>query len=432
MVWATFSAWWSGLHPEAIALEPMTPVQWQTAPLFSIDDRPDPALETLVQGYLEYWQTQGHNPDYQGVWLESDWVDLASNQGTLPQSAASITKVATSLAALERWGPHHRFLTRVYHSGKRVGGTIEGDLIIMGEGDPLLVWEEAIAMAAALQGQGIEKITGKLMVVGDLPFNFQTQTQTTAQNFHRAFHEDLWSPQVKRQYQAIAAHVPPPRIWIQGGYGTAPTMANPGTLVLTHQSLPMGEILKKMNIYSNNAMAQTLADRLGTADDVAKMAATAAGVPPGEIQLINGSGLGVENRISPRAACGMFRALEVHFQPLGIQVADLFPVTGRDHQGTMSDRQLPQGVALKTGTLNQVSALAGLIPTSDRGTVCFALLNYGNDIMGFRRDQDRFLQDLANHWQFTPDFLPKNENLADFFGNPQRNLPPQTPDNSPS
>jgi len=79
-----------------------------------------------------------------------------------------------------------------------------------------------------------------------------------------------------------------------------------------------------MNIYSNNEMAEMLAPSLGSA-----VSSNFLPLPLGaqsEIQLVNGSGLGVANRISPRAVCAMFVAIQREL--LLAEVAD-FPVAGR-------------------------------------------------------------------------------------------------------
>ena len=54
---------------------------------------------------------------------------------------------------------------------------------------------------------------------------------------------------------------------------------------------------------------------------------------------------------------------------------DFFPVAGRDRTGTMVDRNIPYGITVKTGTLWEVSALAGMIPTAERGPIWFAIIN---------------------------------------------------------
>ena len=135
---------------------------------------------------------------------------------------------------------------------------------------------------------------------------------------------------------------------------------------------------------------------------VQQQAAIAAAVPQAEIQLVNGSGLGVENRISPRAACAMFVAIQRELLPHHLSVADLFPVAGRDHRGTLETRRLPIATVIKTGTLRDVSALAGVMPTRDRGLVWFTIINRGTDVEGFRAGQDRLLQRLLQQLQVAP------------------------------
>jgi D-alanyl-D-alanine carboxypeptidase/D-alanyl-D-alanine-endopeptidase (penicillin-binding protein 4) len=56
--------------------------------------------------------------------------------------------------------------------------------------------------------------------------------------------------------------------------------------------MTLAKILKQMNIYSNNNMAEMLAEFMGSALVVSQLAAKSAAVPPEEIQLIKGSGLG--------------------------------------------------------------------------------------------------------------------------------------------
>lgn len=59
---------------------------------------------------------------------------------------------------------------------------------------------------------------------------------------------------------------------------------------------------------------------------------------------------------------------------------------------------MPTGSVIKTGTLNEVSALAGVLPTRDRGLVWFAILNRGTDILELRHQQDLLLQSLQKQW----------------------------------
>ncbi|RAQ39191.1 D-alanyl-D-alanine carboxypeptidase, partial [Arthrospira sp. O9.13F] len=162
--------------------------------------------------------------------------------------------------------------------------------------------------------------------------------------------------------------------------------------------------MKQMNIYSNNPISEMLAETLGCAEMVRRLAAEAAGVSVDEIRLINGSGLGHENQISPRASVAMFIALDRHLRDTDLTVADLLPVSGRD-LGTLEYRRIPPNSAVKTGTLFDVSALAGAIPTRDRGVVWFAIINRATGLDALRDDQDWLLQQLVNYWGAS-DVLP--------------------------
>ena len=98
----------------------------------------------------------------------------------------------------------------------------------------------------------------------------------------------------------------------------------------------------------------------------------------------------------------MFMAIQRELQRERMSVADLFPVSGVDHRGTLEARHLPTGAVLKTGTLNDVSALAGAIPTRDRGLVWFVIINRGWNIQRLRTSQDQLLQRLIAQWHLAP------------------------------
>ena len=66
--------------------------------------RLDPVAQTAVQHYVSEVTELGFDAEYHGVWLQSEEGILAHHQGTVPMPAASLTKVATTLAALRTWG----------------------------------------------------------------------------------------------------------------------------------------------------------------------------------------------------------------------------------------------------------------------------------------------------------------------------------------
>jgi len=113
-------------------------------------------------------------------------VDLASGalvferQGDTPLIPASVAKVATAVAALDVLGPGHRFRTSLSGRGTvdPATGTLMGDLVLLGSGDPGLssrdhpgepLWPFP-QLAAAVAKLGVRAVTGAL-VLDDGPFD---------------------------------------------------------------------------------------------------------------------------------------------------------------------------------------------------------------------------------------------------------------------
>ncbi len=349
--------------------------------------------------YLQGLTRRGFSPSEQGVWVGSDWDEFASARSRLPLSAASLTKIATTLAALERWGPNDRTVTAVEVTGEVVAGTVRGDLIVRGGGDPLFVWEDAIAIGQALNRAGIERVAGDLIVVGPFHLNFADEDPVVA--LQQALGAQRWSAEIARQFEEMDSVLPPPEIEI-GGEALQKISLREGRRVLVYRSLSLAQILQQMNAYSNNVIAERLADRLGGGPEIARVARATAGITAAEIQLINGSGLGFENRISPRAATQMLSEISRQLEDTPLTVADLFPVGELNPIGTIAERDIPRGAAVKTGSLWRASALAGAIPTADRGWVYFAIVNQGTPIVPLREAQDRFLAALTRDWLLEP------------------------------
>lgn len=350
----------------SVALEPMELLSWQNTELFILPevDR-DPVVETIIQDYLQTLASKDISPSQQGIWIQSDWGKLFAHNGSQARSAASLTKIATTLAALSTYGVDYQFETKIYAAGEINNGVLQGDLLVEGDGDPFFVWEEAIVLGNSLQKLGIREVTGKLIVNDKFYMNYKSNSLVAGELLLKSLNEKLWTVEVSRQYLTLPLGTLRPQITIDGGVGKQVLPTAEKQLLIRHQSLPLGEILQQMNIYSNNHIAQMLADGVGGASKVMSIAKEVAGVSREDISLINGSGLGEENRIAPHAACQMLIAIERLLKAHTLDLVDLFPLSGRDGVGTMENRSIPAGTGVKTGTLNQVSALAGVIPTRD-------------------------------------------------------------------
>ena len=402
--------------------QPLKLFPWEESAIFDLPSSSgDLVTETLVKAYLQNLTAQNLLAERQGIWVQSDWNILASNRGEIPLPAASLTKIATTLAALSKWGGQHQFTTDIYVTGDLENGVITGDLIVKGTGDPLFVWEEAIALGNALNQLGIREIRGNILVSDRFYMNYEDRSLAAGELLKQALDRQLWSSQTTRQYLQMPAGTKQPEVAIAGQVKAVDLFPADARLLIRHRSLPLAKILRQMNIYSNNSMAQMLADLVGGADRVAKISAEVAGFPTAEIELINGSGLGEENRISPRAVCQMLMAIDRLLQSHSFNAAELFPTAGRDLVGTVRDRGLPTGTTIKTGTLNNVSALAGVIPTSDRGNVYFSIINYGGQIEYFRQQQDKLLNEIVQSWQLVPNNFHLAGEKSLYLGDPQRN-----------
>jgi len=153
-------------------------------------------------------------------------------------------------------------------------------------------------------------------------------------------------------------------------------------------SPPLAEVIRDINKYSNNVMAQQLFLTLGLQQ---KKRGTLEGarttmrqwwndrIGTGEGQPVfdNGSGLSREERIS---AAALAKMLQVAWRsPLMPELVSSLPASGVD--GTLRKRALRSGGAahLKTGTLRDAAGVAGYVHgASGRRWVVIAIANHGN------------------------------------------------------
>lgn len=133
-----------------------------------------------------------------------------------PLPPASVAKAVTCSYALERLGPDYRFETRIVADGTISDGRLEGDLWLVGSGDPAFDTDTLAGMADALRAQGLRMVTGRLMVAdGALPAIFEVDPSQPAHvgynpaisglnlNFNRVYFE--WARQAGEYTIALDA-----------------------------------------------------------------------------------------------------------------------------------------------------------------------------------------------------------------------------------
>lgn len=102
--------------------------------------------------------------------LKTGEVIYAHNPARL-QTPASTQKVVTTAVAAERLGWDHRYWTKIYATGPQSGGDLDGDLVIVSNGDPSINprqadrWGAFDAWAKALYANGLRRVGGQL--IGD-------------------------------------------------------------------------------------------------------------------------------------------------------------------------------------------------------------------------------------------------------------------------
>ena len=145
---------------------------WAEAPLTSI--RPvrrgekAPVDVPDAQGLIEAAKLGG-TLGYVVADLETGRV-LEGLNTDLAQPPASVAKAMTTLFALEKLGVTHRFSTQVLATGPVNGGQVQGDLVLVGSGDPTLSTDHLGDMAVLLAAAGVRGVSGQYLVyTGDLP-----------------------------------------------------------------------------------------------------------------------------------------------------------------------------------------------------------------------------------------------------------------------
>lgn len=127
---------------------------------------------------------------------------------------ASVAKSLTALYGLSALGGGYRFLTRLIAAGPVVNGRLEGDLYLVGGGDPTLHTDALAAMARDLKAKGVREISGKAYVYSAaLPYQAEIDKD---QPVHLGYNPSLSG--LNLNYNRIYFE------WAKSGQGYAATM----------------------------------------------------------------------------------------------------------------------------------------------------------------------------------------------------------------
>lgn len=189
-------------------------------------------------------------------------------------------------------------------------------------------------------------------------------------------------------------------------------MPREARLLATHASLPLYEILRRMNLESDNFIAEQLLLALaasrgaGSLEDgattVSRFLTEKVGLPKGSFRVYNGSGLSRESRFSPTQITRILAYMRKQ-KPLSSIFESTLPIAG--WSGTLRSRLVdPPGllrISAKTGLIDYVSCMAGY--GTDAGGKDFAFSLMFNDAEGLERTKNLRPQDreAEMEWQKT-------------------------------
>jgi len=358
---------------------------------------------------------------------------VSSREANTGFPPASTAKLPTMIAALGVLGPAHRFTTQLLAKGTLKAGVLKGDLVLAGDGDPLLSAGDLRALAIRLKEIGITRLDGHFLYasalptfdeiepeqpetvpynqgVGGLNIEFNRVTLTRPANdtetapyttpseairlipdYPEAAHGRFDSP--VRDPAQLAALMLQRFARAEGIILTDPVAGIPpsGAISLAQiHSQPLIEIVRAGLEYSNNMVAEVIglsaAKALGSSMDSLKHSADTLGgwlehETPGlthfATALDNHSGLSTVSRITPRQMTHILRyALNRRYD--GWRFDSLLSPGGR--RDTFRGRFKTPGTAYrvwaKSGTMRYIKGLAGYLDAASGRRLIFALFMY--------------------------------------------------------
>jgi D-alanyl-D-alanine carboxypeptidase/D-alanyl-D-alanine-endopeptidase (penicillin-binding protein 4) len=89
---------------------------------------------------------------------------VVSFNSDVPRNPASTMKVLTTFAALDTLGPAYTWRTRAYATGPVRNQVLEGDLVLVGGGDPWMTAERWWGFVSGLRQVGVQRIAGDVVI----------------------------------------------------------------------------------------------------------------------------------------------------------------------------------------------------------------------------------------------------------------------------
>lgn len=337
--------------------------------------------------------------------------DYRAAHAVAPASAVKLIVAATALDVL---GPAYRYHTLfAARQSIAAGGTLDGNLWLVGSGDPSLRSDDVRAGIGTLAQAGLRRIAGAVAVDSTAmqgpefnphwdpddanedyaaPTNGLSLDGDTIESHQMVggIEERFWTPVHGGVPHYVAAVVE--RLLRERGIATAaPPVASRAPLdsivLWDHRSAPLRALEAHMLFFSDNHYAEQLLRTLGSngtgaPDDAGGLATerqflSERGIPDPGLRLSDGSGLSRGDRVAAITLASVLSDAEKRGGDASLY--ELLPQGGR--QGTLKDYDFTSAlgrVRAKSGHIDGVSSLAGYVNTARHGRVVFAFLINGS------------------------------------------------------
>lgn len=353
-------------------------------------------------------------------------IDLAdgsvkeSYNADVPLIPASVMKSVTIATLIGQTGIDYRYHTRLYAAGPVHKGVLDGNLIIEGGGDPSLNSDVEPITADfvkeclnAVQEAGIEKITGRIIADEDVFPGPAVPPSWMKADLSQAYGTgchgiNFENNSVGSRSVANPAGVLQTRLkneLVRAGIEVEGASVHSGEerLLFDHLSAPVDEIMRSCMMRSDNLFAEALLRTYGLekADDGSTPASAKLekehwihrGLPMGGVNIVDGSGLSRENRLT-----ASFLAEVLSSMSDNVDYVSFFPLAGQE--GTLkhflADTPLEGYIAMKTGSMKGIQCYAGYKLDDDYAPthVVVIMMNNIRTRAGVKEAASRMLLDI--------------------------------------
>jgi D-alanyl-D-alanine carboxypeptidase len=282
-----------------------------------------------------------------------------------------------------------------------VDGVLDGDLVLVGSGDPTLTRKDLGSLARKLRATGLRRVTGRL-VVDDTRYSHGTRAPGWKAGFLPdesgavdafSVNNDNWRSNASFLANPTNANA---RLWraaLKGHgirvAGTTFAGAGPATPIplVAHESRPLSKIVGMTLRQSINFYSEMMLRELGyqysshgtrkSGIAAIRSYANSFGLPLGRVE--DGSGLSYANRATPGTFIAWLAKLPT--QPVTYRTVYNGLATSCQADGTLKYRMcgahLKHKVHAKTGTLTHITSLSGYTETEGDRFVIFSFVFSG-------------------------------------------------------